>query len=539
MPENEPVQGVSYSMTPYTGQWTKAEAGHLLRRTTFGATNQEILDAVANGMSATVTSLLQIPAIGDPLTFHPDETIVAQGQTWINAVYPANAVDAQTVDTARQLSLGGWLMERINSETLTIAEKICLFWHNHFSATPSADQRSTYTYHMLLRSHALGDFKQMVKDVTIDPCMLLFLNGATNNVFSPNENYARELLELFTIGKGPQIGPGDYTNYTEDDVAAAAKILTGYYVTGLRSDTQTSVTAVYNDILHDQTNKTMSSKFNNAVINVNGANEYADLIDVIFLQDEVANHICRKLYRYFVNYDLTTTVETTVIAEMANTLIANNYQILPVLTELFSSEHFYDISVRGALIKSPMDMLYSLFNSCDSAPSFGLATNYEMLLNVYWFGEALGQAYATPPSVAGWPAYYQEPSFSKLWVNATHIKTRFDASLWVTLGTGIPVNGDNWKIQALNVLDNMSNPYDYNVVIDDLADVFCPKGLTTSQKFMLAGILTGGLYNLNDWQMEYSLYQANIGDPTYEDPIRLRMELTLSRLFQMPEFHTM
>jgi len=538
MPENEPLPGVSLSLTPYTGQWTKAEAAHLLRRTTFGATNQEILDAVTNGMNATVTSLMQIPAVGDPLAFHPDETIVAQGQTWINAVYPTDPVAAQSVDTARQLSLGGWLMERINSESLTIAEKICLFWQNHFSAVPPADQRATYDYHMLLRSHALGDFKQMVKDVTIDPTMLIFLNGATNNVFSPNENYARELLELFTIGKGPQIGPGDYTNYTEDDVAEAAKILTGYYVTGLRSDSQTSVTAVYDSLLHDQSNKTMSSKFGNASIPANGANEYEDLIDVIFQQDEVANHICRKLYRYFVNYDLTTSVESTVIAEMATTLIANNYQIEPVLTELFLSEHFYDISVRGALIKSPIDMLYSMWNQCDSTPTFGLATDYEMLLNVYWFGEALGQAYATPPSVAGWPAYYQTPSFSKLWVNATHIKTRFDIALWVTLGTGIPVNGDNWKIDGLHFVDNLSLPADAPTVIQDITDLFCPKGLTAAQQLQLKLILTGGLPDF-EWTLQYNEYQANIGDPTYEDPVRFRVELVLSEVFQMPEFHTM
>lgn len=538
MPENEPLPGVSLSLTPYTGQWTKAEAAHLLRRATFGATNQEILDAVTNGMNATVTSLLQIPAIGEPLAYHPDETIVAQGQSWVNAVYPSNVNDAQTVETARMASLGGWMMERINSESLTIAEKICLFWHNHFSAVPTQDSRCTYDYHALLRSHALGDFKQMVKDVTVNPCMLLFLNGAENNVFSPNENYARELLELFTIGKGPQIGPGDYTNYTEHDIAEAAKILTGYYVTGLRSDSQTTVDAVYDTILHDQSTKTLSSKFNNAVITPNGANEYADLIDIIFLQDEVAYHISRKLYRYFVNYDLTPAVESTVIAEMANTMIANNYQILPVLTELFSSEHFYDISVRGALIKGPMDMLYSMLNQCEATPNFGLATDYEMLLNVYWLGETLGQAYAFPPSVAGWPAYYQTPSFSKLWVNATHIKTRFDIGLWMTLGTGIPANGDNFKIDALHLVDSLSLPADAPTVIQDLADMFCPKGLTSTQQLTLKSMLTGGLPDF-EWTIEYNDYQANIGNPMYEDPVRARVELVLSQLFQMPEFHTM
>ncbi len=525
-------------LTPYTGPWTKAEAAHLLRRTTFGPTNQQILDAVTNGLSATVTALLQIPAITEPVAFHPDETIVPFGSSWVNAVYPSGAVQAQSVEVARQWSLGAWAMERINKEQMTIAEKLCLFWQNHWAASPGFDARATYDYHALIRQYALGNFRQFAKDMTINPNMLLFLNGATNNVFSPNENYARELLELFTIGKGPQIGPGDYSNYTEDDVAAAAKILTGYYVDGLRSDTLTDVTAVYNAILHDTSTKTMSYHFNNAVIPNNGANEYADLIDVIFLQDEVAYHICRKLYRYFVCFDITPTIETTVITEMATTLISNNYEILPVLTELFNSAHFYDITVRGAIIRGPLETLYAMMNSTGTEPAFNLATDLEMQLNIYWLAEIMGQAYASPPSVAGWPAYYQEPSFSRLWANSTTLKTRFDVSSFLTIYTGIPVNGDFLKLDVLNFVDNLSLPPDAPTVIDDMCDVFCPKGVDVVQKTILQSILTNGQPAF-EWTMQYNDYLANPGNPVFEDPVRIRVELVLAKLFQMPEFHAM
>ena len=361
---------------------------------------------------------------------------------------------------------------------------------------------------------------------------------AMNMRISIHSLRSRELLELYTIGKGPQIGPGDYTNYTEQDVAEGAKILTGHTVDGLRSDTLTDVVTVFNPILHDTTTKTLSSHFGGATVVNNNANEYSDYLDIIFQQNEVANFICRKLYRYFVNYDLTASVESTVIVEMSNTLIANAYNILPVLTELFSSEHFYDISVRGALIKGPLDMLYSMMNSCDSQPNFNLATDYEMQLNIYWCAETLGQAYASPPSVAGWPAYYQEPSFSKLWVNATHMKTRNDASSWVTIYGGIAVNGDNWKIDSLNFVDGLSAPADAPTVIDDIADTFSPKGIDAAQKIILKTILTGGLPDF-EWTVEYGDYLANLGNTTYSDPIRIKVELVLARLFQMPEFHTM
>lgn len=537
MPDQTPG-GVSLSMTPYTGPWTKAEAAHLLRRTTFGHTYQQIMDAVSNGMSATVSALLQIPAIGEPLTFHPDEAVAAQGTSWVLSEYPTDPSQAQLTETARLLSLAGWTMERINNDNATIAEKMCLFWQNHFAVTAAPDSHATYQYLMLLRSHALGNFRQLVKDVTIDPAMLLFLNGATNSVYSPNENYARELLELFTIGKGPQIGPGDYTNYTEDDVAAGARILTGYSIKDFRSTTAGQpISFEYYPILHDNSNKTLSSHFNNATITGNGLNEYADFIDVIFQQDEVARFICRKLYRYFVNYDLTPAVEQNVITEMANTMIANNYEVLPVLTELFTSAHFYDISVRGALIRSPMDYFYGMFNTTESVPNPAntLQANYELHLSAYWITETLGQGYAAPPSVSGWPAYYQAPGYTQLWVNATHIKTRFDIGGLVTVLTGLPsTNGTPWKVDALTLLNGLSLPAGAPNVIDDLVDLFCPKGLDSLQKLILKAILTNNAMD-SDWTNLYNDYLST-SDGTI---LTQRVNLVLYRMFQMPEFHTM
>lgn len=537
MPDQNQNGPISYNMAPYSGPWTKAEAGHLLRRTLFGPTNQQILTAVSDGMATTVSNLLQVPAVSEPVTFHPDEAISAFGNSWVNDVYPSNQVDAVTTADARNLSLAAWLMERINTEQNNISEKMCLFWQNHFAATVAPDPRATYDYFDLIRQFALGNFRQFVKDMTINPSMLLFLNGATNTLYSPNENYARELLELYTVGKGPQIGPGDYTNYTEEDVAAGAKILTGYLVDGLASDTLTDVTANFTPILHDATTKTLSVHFGNATVAANGANEYAGYIDIIFGQNAVAEHICRKLYRYFVNYDLTTDVETNVIPVMAATFIANNYEVLPVMTELLSSEHFYDISVRGALIKSPLEMIFSMFNSTESVPGFDLVTDSEMYLVVYQFATAMGQSYGEPPSVAGWPAYYQTPAFSQLWVNSALLKTRFQITDYMTLLTGLPANGNNWELNILTFLDNLSAPAVAPTVIDDIADIFTPKGISTTQKTILKAILTNGLPDF-EWTLQYNEYLANPGDPTYSDPVIQRVELVLSQVFHMPEFQT-
>ncbi len=537
IPDLSIEEPVSLSMAPYSGAWTKAEAAHLLRRTMFGATNQQLLNAVADGMNTTVTNLLQIPVISNPITYDSNDATSAIGTTWITSVYPSDVTSSQLTENARIKSLAAWIMKRINTEGVSIAEKMCLFWQNHFSATVASDARATYNYHMLLRTHALGNFKQLVKDVTIDPCMLLFLNGATNTLYSPNENYARELLELFTIGKGPQIGPGDYTNYTEEDVAAGAKILTGYLVDGLRSTTLPSPVETYTSFLHDTSTKQLSAHFGSVTVPNAGANEYSNYIDIIFQQPQVATYICTKLYRYFVNYDLTTAVMTDIIPEMAATMIANNYDILPVLDQLLKSEHFYDVALRGSIIRGPIELMFGMFNATSSAPNFSLAVDSEMYLTMYWLAENMGQAYATPPSVAGWIEYYQAPAFSKLWVNSTHIKTRFDIANYITVYPGIPVSGQNLKLNALAFVDGLSLPSDAVQVIDDMCDVFFPKSISLVQKTTLKFILTNGQPDF-EWTLQYNDYQANPGNTTFSNPVKQRVELVLARIFQMPEFQT-
>ncbi len=525
---------VSYSLSPYTGSWTKAEAAHLLRRTLFGPTNQQILDTVSLGMNAAVSSLLTMPVTGQPLAYDPGETVAAFGSTWVNSLYPTG--NTQPCESARLTSLAAWMIERVNKEQYSIAEKMCLFWQNHFAAEACLDSVANYNYVKLIYDHALGNFRDLVKQMTIDPCMLLFLNGATNNVFDPNENYAREFLELYSIGKGPQTGPGDYTNYTEDDVAAGAKIFTGWIPENLRSSAAAPV-STYNSILHDQTTKQLSYHFGNATIPNGGASEYSNYIDLVFQQDACATFICSKLYRYFVNYDLTTDVMTNVVADMAQTLITNNYDILPVMQQLLTSEHFYDISVRGAIIRGPIENVFGMFNATGSVPNFDLVTNYTIYLNMYYIMDAMGQSYLAPPSVGGWTAYYLAPSFSKLWVNSSLLKLRSDFASWQTVYGGFNINGNAFQIDALTYLDGLSLPADATTVIDDTADVFCPKGLSTIEKLTLKAILTNGLPDF-EWTIQYNDYQSNPGDPTYSDPVRSRVELVLAKLFRMPQYQT-
>jgi uncharacterized protein (DUF1800 family) len=522
-------------MNSYNGPWTPAEAAHLLRRTTFGPSFSQMNTAVSNGLDNTLTQLLTLTPINQPLAYDPGEQIAALGQTWISSVYPADLTANQQTEAARRKSLGAWLMQNINAEQLNLTQKMLFFWQNHFGVTSSGDARAMYQFLSLLHQHALGNVKSLVKAVATDPCMLIFLNGSTNTVYSPNENFSRELLELFTIGKGAQVAAGDYSNYTEQDVAAGSKIFTGFVVQGVRSATLTQVTSQFMPQLHDNTSKTLSYHFGNQVVTGSGPQEHLDYIDLIFAQPETPKYICRKLYRYFVNYDITAWVEANIIVDMAQILVSNNFEIAPVLEALFKSEHFYDTSVRGAIIKSPFEAIFSMLNCTGSIVNFDLQTSSQMYLAMYTLADQMGQEYAAPPSVAGWTAYYQAPAFTKLWINSTYLKKRFDVAALMTTN-GITMNAQNFSLDFLGLLNGLSAPSSAPSVIDDLCVLFCPKDIDPSDKLFLKSLLTNGLPDF-EWTLQYNEYLADPTNPTYYNPVILRLKAVLNTLFRMPQFH--
>jgi len=522
-------------MNPYSGPWTQAEAAHLLRRTTFGATYSQIEQAVGSGLNATLAQLLSLSVLDQPLAYDSQEQIVSLGTTWVNAVYPADVTANQQTENARRKSLGAWLMKNINHEQLNLNQKMLFFWQNHFGVTTSGDARAMYQFLSVLQQHAMGNVKDLLKAVATDPCMLLFLNGSTNTVYSPNENFGRELLELFTIGKGPQLASGDYGNYTEEDVAAAAKIFTGFTVQGVRSATQTQVSSQFMPLLHDNSTKTLSYHFNGLQISSNGANEHLNYIDVIFNQPETAKYICRKLYRYFVNYDISPWVETNIIAALAQTFINSNFEIQPVLSQLLGSEHFYDSSVRGAIIKSPLEAIFSMLNGTQSLLNFDLQTTAQMYLTMYTVADQMGQEYGAPPSVAGWTAYYQAPAYSKLWINSTYLKKRFDIALLMTTN-GLTINGQNFSLNFLGLLNGLSDPSSAPQVIADLCLVFCPKPIDAADQLYLKSLLTGGLPDF-EWTLQYNDYLADPTNSVFSLPVTQKVKAVLNTLFRMPQFH--
>ncbi len=524
---------VSLSFNPYAGTWDYWKASHLLRRTTFGPTYQLIKQSVSLGLNNTINQLFQIlPQPTPPVNYYyASDPDCAIGETWVDKPNTGGWSETQ-----RNYSLTAWNFLLMMNEGMSIREKLTLFWINHFGVSNIPDSRAKYNYNVLLRDKAFGNFKQLIKDVTIEPAMLRFLNGDQNIKGYPNENYARELLELFTIGKGPQIGPGDYTHYTESDIFEMAKVLTGWYMIGFAgSGGLNYVTSAFSNTDHETGTKTLSSKFNNEVINNLGDQEYSYLIDIIFQKEEVSKHICRKLYRWFVYYEINQDIEDNIIEPMALILRTNNYEIKPALEALLKSEHFFDIQSIGPLIKSPIDYMISVLKQSHVTLPSNWQDKHHISLLMMDHLEDWQMQYHGPPSVAGWKAYYQSPLYYRMWINASSLQQR---SKFVTriLGFGYQTSGIILTIKPLELITYIDNPYDPNSVIDEFAKIFFPVEIPQTQKDSLKQILLPGLPDF-EWTVEYNDYVNNPSDIALAEAIEEKLENVLTVMYNLAECH--
>ncbi len=522
-------------MAPYTGTWDRSAAAHLLRRTTFGPTQGEIDQSVQNGLSWTLNQLFKKdPLPTPPINYYfADDPNVPIGNTWVDSPYDASV----NLKGYRINSLYAWTVGIMLGGGLRLREKMTLFWHNHFvtGRIEVNDPKFQYVYISLLRDNALGNFRELAKKITIDPSMLRYLNGNQSTAAKPNENYAREVMELFTIGKGPQVGPGDYTNYTEDDVLALARVFTGWRDRGFNSQTPgVPVESYYTDGRHDKSSKQLSHRFNNAVIPNMGDQEYSHAIDVIFEQDECARHICRKLYRWFVYYEIDADIEANVIEPMAQTLIQHDYDISWPLFELLGSEHFYEDCIRGAMIKHPVDYVMTMLRQGGWFPGDDVNTKYRWWRLVFNNFTLLQMPYYAPPSVAGWKAWYQEPSWYQGWLNSVTLPIRATVAKTMT-NRGLKLGNLYAPLPLLEWVASLDDPFDPIALIDELSLQLFPRGVSENKKAYLLEVLLPGLPEY-EWTIEYGDHLANPNDEELAKAVLNKLSNLIATMMQMPEY---
>lgn len=484
----------------YKGTFGSAELMHLLRRSLFGVKVGDLKMFQGKTLGQVVDALLNVPsALPNPPINNYGKTVadpnVAYGSTWINAPLDP-ATDALRKDSAKS-----WLWSLMANQNTDLQAKMVLFWHNHFAIQFNEvfDARACYVYTKVLYTHALGNLKDLCRAVTIDPAMLYYLNGRLNTKKAPDENYGRELQELFTVGKGPN------SKYTEDDVKAMARVLTGWSINPLTNPLSTTFLATN----HDTTDKKFSAFYGNTVITgksgINAGNtELDDLLTMIYKTDEAALFICRKLYEYFVYYEIDDSIETNVIIPLAKVFRDSGYDIKMLLKTLFMSEHFFDSWNRACVIKDPISQQAGFCRQMEMV--YPISTDYALLYQVYQLGYYYGALtqlnIGDPPNVAGWQAWYQKPLFHRSWINSDTLPKRNQFTDYLSV-VGHKIGTFTFILDPWIVTKQLSDSGKPDTLISDAVGLLLPLALSTTQTAALKEILLpGGIPDYN-WSDEY------------------------------------
>ena len=506
----------------YSGEWTDKQVKHLLRRTLFGITLEDERFFTGKSLDECLDILL-MPTLtpAPPPYLDNDDADVPEGTTWVFGKQKPGA------ENQRMLFLKSWIIGLMRDQR-NISERMVLFWHNHFATEFNTvkDTRYNYQYFALIRQHATGNFKKLLEGMTINTQMLVYLNGNLNYKTNPNENYAREVQELFTLGKGPD------SHYTEQDVKNAAKVLTGW------KDDKEAISSYFDPEAHNTEDKMFSSFYNNYVIKgrsgADGAGETNELLEMICKQAEVSRFLCRKLYRWFVSSNIDEQVEKNIIVPLAEIMVSANYEVKDVLKAILSSDFFYEPHLTGSIIKGPVDFAVELLRV------FGITNPFvpEMRINAVLstLTAAMGQNIGDPPAVAGWPAYYEFPLFDKEWISSDKLFTR---STMIKALCRKPSKADlenNFCLLLLEFVTQLSKPEDDRLLLIETMDLIFCVPLGEGQVTYLLGLLNKSNNFTESWNKLWLRYNAAKENAELAEEVRGRLRNTFQALLMFPEY---
>lgn len=335
---------------------------HLYRRAGFGLSPAEWQQRRNWSVKQAVDELFERAKNPSPLSEGKNPDYTQDGM-----MAAINRQERQKMERQAMVRINhAWISRMADPNTSDLVERMCFFWHGHFACETKFGLLATRQLNTL-RNYALGNFRDLVLGIAHDPSMIRYLNNQQNRKRSPNENFARELMELFTIGRG---------NYTETDVKEAARAFTGW--SGDRAGNY-----AFRARQHDYGQKTFMGKTGD----FNGE----DIIDIILEQEQTARFICRKVYRHFVSEE----VNEQRVNELAAGFRASNYDIAKLMRTVFTSDWFYAPENVGNRIKSPVELLAGTMRQLGVS---NIATRGVIILQ-----QALGQILFRPPNVAGWP----------------------------------------------------------------------------------------------------------------------------------------
>ncbi len=473
------------SIAPFTpdadNPWDVAKVKHVYRRLAFGTTDATINIALTGTPQELIDTLIN-DAIALPNTPAPE-----WGYWSFNDYADYNEM---TNEQRNQ-----WYKQT----TLDLRDKglkgrLSFFWLNHFVTQLESYNHPPYMFQYwdILQTHCLGNFKTFIHAIGINPAMLLMLNGFENTSFNPNENYARELYELFSLGEN--------NGYTQTDIEETSRALTGY-----NHWDDYGAPIYFDEITFDSSEKTIFEQ--------TGEWGYDDVIDILFEQKGplIATYICSKLYAFFVSPD----INDTIVNEMAATFIANDFEIAPVLNQLFKSEHFFDTDANGLIVKSPVDIILTYIN--ESGFQYDPAQEDEYLNLLIYLTAELGQNIYEPIDVAGWQR-------NRDWINSSTLTGRWLSMEYITWPFWNH-DEDQFRQFAINLTGNSNDPA---FITSTIIDYFMSKTLFTSMDYEIAT-------DILKWEVPENYYEDGSWNLSW-DSAPYQVLLLIHHIFRMPEF---
>jgi hypothetical protein len=469
--------GIEAYVPSVDNPWNTKKAAHLYRRMGFGASFSTLESALDLDPGELVDALMD-EAIGLPLTEEPE---------WAYWNYDDYANFDEEFPAQQGSLYKQFMLDMISNG---FREKMTLFWSNHFVTQLESYSCPSYMwqYYTLLQQNGLGNFKTFVSEVGLTPAMLRYLNGFENSASEPNENYARELYELFTLGEN--------NGYTQEDIVETARALSGYVGIEVFCG---DITFVADQ--HDNEDKTIFDQTGNW--------GYQDVIDILFEQraDELAEHICKKLYAFFVSHE----IDQGIIDELKITFIANDFELDPVLRQLFKSEHFFDDDIIGIQVKSPMDLAISFVNETE------FSVNDDVLEGLAYLSSILGQVLFSPIDVAGWQGDHD-------WINASTLTGRWLTVEYYVFGI-YDAFPEQLQALAITIAGESTDPM---YVTQQIVDFFIPNGLQTVEAYVEAT-------EVFKWEVPQNYFDQNLWSLSW-DTVPAQMGVLLAHLSKIPEF---
>jgi uncharacterized protein (DUF1800 family) len=507
--------------------WDYARAAHLLRRTMIGPTDKEIRQALSLGIDKTVEMLCKSYSVNssdiEPWCYAEPQVRAVPTEGAESTVVGLKDPEFGQETIRRRELISRWYAKTLSLTTMSIQEKMTMFWSGILTSEIDVVNFAEFifTQQALLRKHCLSNFKTMIKDITIDPAMLIYLDGRVNQKTSRitqiNENYARELMELFTCGP---VDWDEKPNYSEDDVREAARALSGWvlspsnkpdpaikYYVGLKG--------LFLSTRWDNGNKTFLGKTGNL--------NATDIINILFEQRsiQISRFICEKLYRAFV-YDIP---DRTIIDQMA-TIFRNDWEIKPVLQILLKSAHFFHSENIGAMYKSPTTFMIGAIRSMgiSQIPDFRFDMTSNVNRDLTNRIGSLGEIMFNPPNVKGWPG-------GRTWVSTSTISLRQKFMLDVIDGKiTLRDNGKQTRFYIFNALDfakSFPETVDAEQLCMDIS-MFMLNRKPTETDFAIY---------LDAMLMGAKTYEWNLLDPMFKGEDRIKNLLRMLVIQPMHQLH--